>query len=141
MGHLTCNFQGISELLFCRCHYFISVIWPDLRYFQPFLVKLVYFCKKIPKKGWKWPNSGWFEKIFKLHLQHNNFDISWKIQVKRTIISKNILRKEKNKSKIEEFPYPGVTFLTGQKIFCGTKLQMWHNVSAKWFPFLSYIKK
>ena len=111
--------------------------WPLSALFRKFLQKNTFF----PKKGWKWPKSGRFEKIFTPHLQHNNFDISWKNQVKRTIISKNIFRKEKNKSKIKEFPYPGVTFLTGQKIFCGPKLQMWHNVSAKWFPFLSYIKK
>ena len=115
--------------------------WTKICKIAYFTGKKLIWGKKNPKKGWKWTKSGRITKILKPHLQNNNSEISWKFQVKWAINSKNILRKEKNKPKIYGFPFPGVTFLMDHWIFYGTKFQVWQNVLAKWFLFLSYIKK
>ena len=125
------NFLGYVKIIMLqvRFEYLLKPtrFWPLSALFR----KKWLFLQKNPKRAENSPDMIGSKKIFKLHLEHNNFDISWKNQVKRTIISENILRKEKNKSKIGDFLFPGVTLLIDQRKFCSPKLQKRQNLLTK----------
>ena len=85
---------------------------------------MVFFAKKILKRAENGQNQVCSKKYSNCTCNIIILASPEKFRPRGPLFQKIFSAKKKNKSKIDEFPNPGVTFFIGQKILCGPKLQI-----------------